>query len=112
MITEDFRRVVNEQLETCERILLIKGNEYADNEDRLHNFVVTSELQGVTLEEALGGLMAKHTVSIYDMIKGVGNGKVYPMHVWDEKITDHINYLLLLKAIVTESNQKVPQKSN
>ena len=112
MTVEDFRKVVNKQLDICESILLIKAKEYADDEDRLHNFVVASELQGVTLEEALGGLMAKHTVSIYDMIRGVGDGKVYPMDMWDEKITDHINYLLLLKAIVTESNQEVPQKSN
>jgi hypothetical protein len=112
MTVEDFRKVVNKQLDICESILLIKAKEYADDEDRLHNFVVASELQGVTLEEALGGLMAKHTVSIYDMIRGVGNEKVYPMDMWDEKITDHINYLLLLKAIVTESNQEVPQKSN
>ena len=112
MRVEDFRKVVNKQLDICESILLIKAKEYADDEDRLHNFVVASELQGVTLEEALGGLMAKHTVSIYDMIKGVGNGKSYSMYTWDEKITDHINYLLLLKAIVTESNQEVPQKSN
>ncbi|NLE06071.1 MAG: hypothetical protein GX638_14895, partial [Crenarchaeota archaeon] len=61
MTVENFRKVINEQFNICESILSNKAKEYADDEDRLHNFVVASELQGVTLEEALGGLMAKHT---------------------------------------------------
>jgi hypothetical protein len=51
------------------------------------------------MTQALGGMMAKHTISIYDMID---TGNDYPMALWDEKITDHLNYLLLLKAVVSE----------
>lgn len=50
-------------------------------------------------KEALAGMMAKHTISVYDMCR---SGKDYPIELWNEKITDHINYLLLLKAIVEE----------
>jgi hypothetical protein len=31
---------------------------------------------------------------------------MYPEAVWDEKITDHINYLLLLKALTIEEAEK------
>jgi hypothetical protein len=48
-------------------------------------------------------MMAKHTISIYDMCYGDRNGKTYSLELWDEKITDSINYLLLLKALVTEA---------
>lgn len=44
-------------------------------------------------------MMAKHTVSIYDMCN---SGLKYPIELWNEKITDHINYLLLLRAIIEE----------
>lgn len=43
--------------------------------------------------------MAKHTVSVYDMAE---SGQLYPIELWQEKITDHINYLFLLNAIVRE----------
>ena len=61
--------------------------------------LVAAGLQGCLPREALGGMMAKHTVSVYDMINSCDT---FPIALWDEKITDHINYLLLLKAIVVE----------
>lgn len=48
-------------------------------------------------------MMSKHTVSVYDMCE---SGEQYPIHLWQEKITDSINYLLLLNAMVREG---VPQ---
>ena len=44
-------------------------------------------------------MLAKHLVSIADM---VGARKDYPQETWDEKITDSINYLLILRAVVAE----------
>jgi hypothetical protein len=57
------------------------------------------KLKGETPEQALAGMMAKHTVSIYDMCC---DGLSHPIEMWDEKITDHINYLILLKTLVEE----------
>jgi hypothetical protein len=79
-------------------VLITKAREYA-TEDRLHNFKVAAALQGCTPAQALAGMMAKHTVSVYDMAR---NGREYPQALWDEKITDSINYLLLLAAVVRE----------
>lgn len=98
MTTTDFERIFEEQVERSRSVLISKAKEYA-TEDRLHNFKVAAALEGKTPEQALAGMMAKHTVSVYDM---ASNGLVYPIELWQEKITDHINYLFLLNAIVRE----------
>lgn len=99
MNNADFIRVVDEQLTMCRELLVVKGKEYdADTEDRLHSFKVAAEMQHVTPMQALAGMMAKHTVSIYDMC-AENNTNIAK---WDEKITDSINYLLLLRSLVRE----------
>lgn len=94
-----FNTIIDKTLDRCKEILKTKAGEYATDIDRLHNFKVAAVIENCTPAQALGGMMAKHTVSVYDMIN---SGKDYPMELWDEKITDSINYLLLLKAIVEE----------
>lgn len=94
----EFNKIVNEQVDICLDMLVKKAEEYATN-DRLHNFKVAAGIQSCTNVQALGGMMAKHTVSIYDMIN---SGEKYSLDLWDEKITDHINYLLLLSAVIRE----------
>lgn len=99
MNSEDFVDVLAAQIGTCERMLGAKASEYATDDDRLHNFKVAAALKGETCKQALAGMMAKHTVSIYDMIRDDVDA---PLEVWVEKISDHLNYLFLLKAIVVE----------
>lgn len=99
MNNELFNNIVNDQLETCKHVLGLKGDEYdSATKDRLHSFKVAAEVQNVSPMQALAGMMAKHTVSIYDMCH---DGE-YPESRWNEKITDSINYLLLLKALYYE----------
>lgn len=102
MLDREFNDLVAARLNYCLELLSFKAVEYA-TEDRLHNFRTAASLQGVTMPQALAGMMAKHTISIFDMC---WDEKVLPMHMWHEKITDHINYLLLLEAIVTEGDRK------
>lgn len=45
-------------------------------------------------------MLAKHIVSVYDMC--LTGSEHYGADAWDEKITDSINYLILLRAIVKE----------
>ncbi len=103
MKADRFNAVLADQIERIEEILKSKAGEYADDADRLHNFRVTAMLQGITPMEALGGMMAKHTVSIYDMLR---SKQAYPLEKWDEKITDHVNYLILLRALVVEEDDE------
>lgn len=83
-------------------MLGVKAAEYAGDSDRLHNFRKAAALQGETFAQSLGGMLAKHVVSVYDLIDK--DSIDTPIEVWNEKITDSINYLLLLKAIVVEQN--------
>jgi hypothetical protein len=98
MNTARFEQIVTEQLNRCTDTLIVKAREYA-TEDRLHNFRVAGSLQGISPAQALSGMMAKHTVSVYDML---ASGQKYSEAMWNEKIGDSINYLLLLRALVSE----------
>lgn len=102
----DFKQVVERQIKMCEDVLIKKATEYQTDTDVLHNFRVAADLQGITMPMALAGMMAKHSVSIYDMCQEPDI--FYTQDLWDEKITDHINYLILLMAVVRENN---PAKS-
>lgn len=92
-----FEAIVKEQIERSKKVLIGKAEEYAQDGDRLHNFKVASSMMNVSIEQAIAGMMSKHTVSIYDMCR---SNESYTMDMWNEKITDHINYLLILRAAV------------
>lgn len=98
MTNEEFNAVFKQQLRLCQETLRVKAQEYAPV-DRLRNFKVAAAVQGKTPRMALAGMMAKHTVSLYDMLASPGE---FVMDLWNEKITDHINYLFLLKALLVE----------
>jgi hypothetical protein len=98
-----FNKVLEDEIQRVTDILGIKSGEYASDSDKLHNFKASASLQGITPIEALRGKMAKHTISIYDMI---ASKQPYSVEKWDEKITDHINYLILLRALVIEEDEE------
>ena len=52
-----------------------------------------------TPKAALMGMLSKHLISVSDMCT---DDRVCPKEQWDEKITDSINYLLILRALVEE----------
>ena len=101
MTADKFNEIVMDRLDACLKMLCTKADEYA-TEDRLHNFKVAAELQNCTPITALGGMMCKHTVSVYDLIREHEAGKSISSEMWAEKIGDSINYLLLLTALVAE----------
>ena len=100
MIPVDFNQTVEEQLEKCQSVLVNKREEYVmGTNDVLHNFKRAAHLMDCEVRQALGGMMVKHTFSIFDMIEAE---RTYDTATWDEKITDSINYLLLLKAVLVD----------
>ena len=113
MTKEEFEQVFKEELQLVTKVLIKKRSEYtpeASTMDCLKNFKNGSSLIG-SPELCLCSYMLKHLVSIFDMSKLPDN---YELPVWTEKITDCINYLFLLKALVVERNNngtiKQPQK--
>lgn len=109
MNNKDFDRLMEAQLKRCIDVLLDKAGQYAEDGDRLHNFRVAAALENRSVPDALGGMMAKHTTSIYDMVRDP-NWDEFPLDLWEEKITDHLNYLFLLNAAVREVYETVQPK--
>lgn len=101
MTQQSFEKIVEDQFEIARNLLIVKGEEYSLSEDRLKAFKKAAALQGESVKQALCGMLAKHIVSVYDMSM---SDKDFTEARWTEKITDSINYLLLLKAAVMEEN--------
>lgn len=99
MDAKSFNTIFEETFDLSSSVLVKKADEYADDVDRLRNFKQAAHLKEESPREALAGMMVKHTVSVYDLTLGE---ECPPIEIWDEKIIDHINYLILLRALVVE----------
>lgn len=100
MNQEKFNEIVEEIFDQCKEILNKKGVEYYNFEKcRLNEFKAAAALRSETPREALAGMMIKHTVKLYSMIDDMNN---LGLAKWEEVINDHINYLILLKAILVD----------
>lgn len=97
MTEKTYKEIIDETMAMCTDVLFKKKGEYATEQDYFHNFNVAAELENVTPKQALAGMMAKHTVSVYDMCN---SDEEYSLEKWNEKIVDHINYLLILRAMI------------
>lgn len=102
MDTNQFNKVFEHQIRKSEECLIVKAREYASGDDRLHNFKVSAGFTQTTPKEALWGFLTKHLVSLSDMVV---SDEVYSQDTWDEKITDAINYLILLRALEVEEDE-------
>lgn len=111
MTTEELEILIDEEFKSCRSTLSLKAKEYA-KEDRLSAFKSAASIQKCTDVGALAGMMAKHTISIYELCKDYDDGKSIPIKLWSEKITDHINYLLLLKMLIIEHHQDDYEEAN
>lgn len=101
MTQNEFNVVLEQQYRKCADVLAHKKKEYTgDRIDRLSAFKIAASLQGCTPKAALAGMMSKHVVSLYDMC--YSSLLQFDLEQWDEKITDCINYLILLKALIKE----------
>ena len=104
MNSDWFETLCDDRIEKCLTVLELKSNEYSKDYDRLHNFKVAKNL-GVykTNEQALWGMFIKHLVCLKD---ACDNPEIATEKFIDEKITDSINYLLLLEGLLVESTEK------
>lgn len=101
MTTDKFNEVVKAELNHIEEVLIKKQAEYNLDVDRLSVFKHAAGLSKETPEQALYGFMLKHLISQADMIS---TGEKYTKALWLEKVTDIINYNLLLLALLEDDN--------
>jgi len=105
MKSEDFNKIVSDRQAACLKILDTRKSQYAPEDDRLSNFKTAAAFQNTTPESALLGMLSKHLVAISDFIR-TQRFREEDFTQWEEKITDSINYLHLLEALVQE---RLPQ---
>jgi hypothetical protein len=96
---EQFAKLVDDQLDYCRQLMVVKGAEYNPHTDRLANFRIGADIAGVPAAQYLWGLMIKHFASLREVVIG---GHAISADQLKEKITDIINYLLLLKALLED----------
>jgi hypothetical protein len=101
MTHEQFTRHLEARLAKTREVLAQKATEYS-TDDRMHNFHQAAAFQGITRHQALMGMLAKHLVSVQDLVRATAAGKLPTVERVEEKIGDSINYLILLEAMFYE----------
>ena len=99
---KDFDMLVKKRFVSCLKLLQNKSDEYSRGYDKLHNFKKAARSRNITPERARDGMMLKHLVSIDDIINDIDQGKLPTRQTLNDKISDTINYLVLLEAMITE----------
>lgn len=99
----DFNLIVEKRKESISAVLSQKSEEYSSEGDRFHNFKRAAAILETTQEKALMGMLAKHIVSVLDI---VNNPDKCSSAVIDAKIGDSINYLILLEGTLYERMTK------
>jgi len=77
-------------------VMLARNKEYAEKGDKLSNFKQAAKVIGKHPLTALMGMFVKHLISIHKCWDEVD---ITPQEIWDEKLGDAQNYMLLAIAI-------------
>lgn len=102
MTSSDFNKVVESQLARIQSVLVKKENEYSLGTDRFSVFKHGAGITEETPEQVLYGFMLKHIISVTDM---VNSKATYSEELWNEKITDICNYLILLQGLLRDTGR-------
>lgn len=98
MDARTFNAIVERRFEACGEMLGMKGADYTDGKDRLYNF---KSVGGLCNTPALMVWLIYFLKHIYAIISFCVKGKVESEPI-QGRITDAINYLVLLEGLVEE----------
>jgi len=102
MNTKDFNKLLELRIADMRSSMASKSSEYASSVDKLHNFKRAGRVLSCNPQRALVGMWVKHLVSVLDIVDKTESGVLPSEELWNEKIRDSINYLVLLEAIIKE----------
>lgn len=101
MTEKEFNKIVKLVFDEITQTLGLKASDYA-TKDRLANFKMQANIDGITPTEALRGNWLKHRASIVQGLNELQQGKIRPLDWWKEKLGDDRNYNILLYALLRE----------
>ena len=105
MRKEDFDKLRKEVFDLCEDIYQKKNHDYTNGDDDVLKFIREMSKKTHTNEYvALNFMLQKQLAAIDTIFKY--KGEVEESEPLEERISDVINYLMLLKALVNETRDK------
>ena len=109
MQSVNFKEMCRRRLNYCINLMFgPKDVEYTRNNDKFHAFKSASNFDKEAPERSLWGMWKKQIVSIRDIINDIDAGKPLPPYtVIAEKLSDNINYTLLLEGLILERLAKL-----
>lgn len=108
MTNRAFDAILAERLAKTRTVLASKGDQYDAPGDRLRNFKDAAALTGESPAQVCIGFMAKHLVGLFDVVNRQARGDHSRDHLLDERVTDAVNYLVLLEALVADGATELP----
>ena len=98
-----FNEMIDRRHCQCMELMKPKGAEYRRGGDVLHNFKRAAPFLGaLTPAHAVICFLAKHLVSVWDIVDDCARG-IYPTEkIIDEKFSDIHNYFYLMEAAIRE----------
>ena len=97
-----FDELVERETQRMKDVMCSKSADYSADDDKLFNFKLAAELDGVSPIEALRGMWLKHRTSLRQGLDELVDGKCRSKEWWIEKLTDDRNYSVLLQALLEE----------
>jgi len=103
-----FKKMLDHRIEQIYNSLDTKGEEYAGEgrEDRMHNFIVASQMNRETPERSLHGMLTKHIVSYQDMLDNLDADILPKKEYVREKFGDIINYFIISEMLFLNRLEK------
>lgn len=102
MTSIEFDEVVQNRINKTLDVLVNKAKEYANDNDRLHNFNKAASMSNQSRERALLGMLLKHIVSFDDIVEKLDQNILPSESLLNEKIGDIINYYILAEACIID----------
>lgn len=112
MTQEEYEVFVKKQVDHCVSVLFERNAMYNNPEqevDRMRNFRSTAYLLHTDPITAAGSMASKHIARLYDLI---ADGNEYAEEVWRKAITDCINYLLIISALIQSGERNLTPPVN
>lgn len=106
MNLSDSTSLFTETIKSMEKLLVVKGGEYAGSEDRLANFKRGGQLVGITPLQCAFVYASKHYDAIATYVRDDASGEERPRSESIEgRLDDLMNYCFLMKCIIREKEK-------